>query len=419
MDFSLSAEQSALRDSLKRFCADRYSLQQRQLVARNEQGFSRANWNQFAELGWLGAALPEEAGGFGGSAVECAIIAEEFGRALVLEPYLAGAVVPAEAMRVSAPKTSRQLLDSLVNGQTLFAFAHSEPDDGGSFSYVATTARKTPSGEYVLNGKKSPVPGGFHANRFVVSARTAGEPGDRDGLTLLVIDSTLPGILTRPFRLLDGTSATELQFRDVLVPPSALLGEERVALTAVEGAVAIMLLGLCAGAVGAMDDVIATTASYLKARRAYGTTLISFQALQHRLADMLIELELSKSMLYRTLSVFAGTENSAARLSAASAAKALVGRSARFVSANGIQLHGGMGMVEEYVIGQHFKQLTVFDGLYGNSDFHWAQFQFDEITNSRQHQERTTTDDQNNAASETPSRSSDSRLAGLRRLMRN
>lgn len=374
MEFSLSPEQSALRDSVRRFCREQYSLRHRQLVARDDHGFHRAHWQQFAELGWLGAPLPEDAGGFGGSAVECAIIAEELGRALVLEPYLASAIAPAHAIRASIPAPScRELLDSLFSGQILFAFAHCEPGDGGAWSYVETRARKAPSGEYILNGKKAPVLGGSHANRLLVSARTGGEPGNRHGLSLFVIDSTLPGILARPFRLLDGTSATELQFHDVVVPADALLATEGAAARALEAAVAILLLGLCAQAVGAMDDVIEVTASHLKTRRAYGTTLISFQALQHRLADMLIELELSRSITHSALSVFAATEDAAKHLSAASAAKALVGRSARFVGANGIQLHGGMGMVEEYVIGQHFKQLTVLDNLYGNSDFHWAQ----------------------------------------------
>lgn len=374
MEFSLSAEQSALRDSVSRFCREQYSLRQRQLVARDDQGFRRAHWSHFAELGWLGASLPENAGGFGGSAVECAIIAEEFGRALVLEPYVASAIAPAHAIRASVPAPScRELLDCLVSGQLLFALAHCEPGDGGAWSYVETRARKTPSGEYIVNGKKTPVLGGTHADRLVVSARTDGEPGDRNGLTLFLIDRTLPGILARPFRLLDGTSATEFQFRDVVVPATALLGTEGAALPAIEAAVAIMLLGLCAEAVGAMEDVIAVTVSHLKTRRAYGTALITFQALQHRLADMLIELELSRSITHSVLSVFDATEDAAKRLSAASAAKALIGRSARFVGANGIQLHGGMGMVEEYVIGQHFKQLTVLDNLYGNSDFHWAQ----------------------------------------------
>jgi alkylation response protein AidB-like acyl-CoA dehydrogenase len=374
MEFSLSAEQSALRDSVRRFCKEQYSLKQRQVVARDDQGFRRAHWNQFAELGWLGAALPDDAGGAGGSAVECAIIAEEFGRALVLEPYLASAVAPTHAIRASVPSPScRELLDPLVSGEILFAFAHCESGDGGAWSYVETSARKAPNGDYILNGNKAPVPGGLHANRLIVSARTGGAPGERNGLSLFLIDSTLPGILARPYRLFDGTSATEFQFRDVAVPAAALLGTEDGAANAMESTIAILLVGLCAQAVGAMDDVIALTSSYLKTRRAYGTTLSTFQALQHRLADMLIELELSRSIMHRALSVFAGTEDGGKRLASASAAKALVGRSARFVGANGIQLHGGMGMVEEYVIGQHFKQLTVLDNLYGNSDFHWAQ----------------------------------------------
>jgi alkylation response protein AidB-like acyl-CoA dehydrogenase len=374
MEFSLSAEQAALRDGVRRYCQEHYGLKQRQRVACESQGFDRAHWTRFAELGWLGVALPEDAGGVGGSAVEYAIIAEEFGRCLVLEPYVAGAIAPAEAIRASlAAIDCRGLIDPLVSGQTLFAIALAEPGDGGGCSYVETTARKSASGEYILNGRKAPVIGGAHADRLVVCARTGSIAGSRNGLSLFVIDSNLPGILSRPFRLLDGTSVTEFEFRDVVVPVAALLGTEGEAIEPIEAAVAYLLLGLCSQAVGAMDDIISVTAGHLKTRRAYGTTLITFQALQHRLADMLIELELSRSITHRALSVFADTEVASKRLAAASAAKALVGRSARFVGANGIQLHGGMGMVEEYVIGQHFKQLTVFDNLYGNSDFHWAQ----------------------------------------------
>jgi alkylation response protein AidB-like acyl-CoA dehydrogenase len=374
MDFSLSTEQLALRDSVRKFCVSQYSLPQRQRIAREDQGLRRAHWNLFAQLGWLGAGIPEDAGGVGGSAIECAIIAEELGRALVLEPYLASAVAPAWAIRASlGTPACRELLESLVRGDVLFAFAHFEPGSGEGCADVQTSARRTASGEYVLNGRKSPVIGGLHADRLIVSARTAGECADRSGVSLFVVDSAHPGLVARPFRLLDGTTATELRLHEVALPVSARLGTEGEALEAIEATVAMLLLGLCAQAIGAMDDMIALTASYLRTRRAYGTTLITFQALQHRLADMLIELELSRSITHRALAVFAATGDGARRLTASSAAKALVGRSARFVSANGLQLHGGMGMAEEYVVGQHFKQLTVFDNLCGNSEFHWHQ----------------------------------------------
>lgn len=374
MDFSLSTEQVALRDGVRRFCIEHYAFKQRQIVARDHHAFRRQNWDLFAELGWLGAALPEHAGGSGGSAVEFAIIAEEFGRAMVLEPYLADAVVPAQAILASTPNPAcNRLLDSLVTGHLLFAFAHSEPDAGAGCTGVAMSARRSPNGSFRLNGRKTPVLGGTHADRLIVSARTDGTPGDRSGLSMFLVDPKHQGVLARSFRLLDGTDATELRFSDVDVPETALLGTEGTAVEAIEAAIAIMLLGLCAEAVGAMDDVITATSSYLKTRRAFGTTLITFQALQHRLAEMLIELELSRSIVHRTLAVFASTEDSAMRLAAASSAKALVGRSARFVGANGIQLHGGMGMVEDYLIGQHFKQLTVIDNLQGNSEYHWSQ----------------------------------------------
>src|SRR4051812_21479795 len=241
MEFSLSQEQSVLRDSVRKFCKEKYSREQRHLVARDDQGFRRAHWLQFAELGWLGAAVPEDAGGFGGSAIECALIAEEFGRALVLEPYISCAVAPAQAIRASLPITAcREQLDSLISGQQVFALAHSETSDGGERSFVETRAQRTSSGDFILNGRKAPVLAGSHANRLVVSVRTAGEPDDPNGLSLLLVDSNLPGILARPFRLLDGTAATEFQFNDVIVPASALLGAEGAAAEPIAAATAFI-----------------------------------------------------------------------------------------------------------------------------------------------------------------------------------
>ena len=370
MDFSLSQPQAALQDSVRRYCRESYDLQGRQQTLRSADGFSAKHWAAFADLGWLGATLPEEAGGFGGSVVEAAIIFEEFGRALVLEPYLPSAILAAHALyHAAGARESQPLLQPMIEGRRLLCLAHSEKHHSAAAGMVATTARKTSAGRFVLNGKKTFVLGGNRAHQFVVSARTSGQPQDPHGVSLFLVEHSASGLSRRSYRALDGGGVADLLLEEVEVAPECLIGHEGNAFEALERAITFATVSVCAEGVGCMDKVIATTVDYLKTRRAYGTTLSTYQALQHQLADMLVELEMSRSMLYHVFAAFARDEEPE-RQRATSSAKALIGRSGRLVAARGIQLHGALGMVDDYIIGQQFKRLTVIEALFGNSDFH-------------------------------------------------
>lgn len=370
MDLTLSTEQALLRDAVRKHCEDQYRFHDRLAILRRPEGFSREHWKTYAELGWLGVLLPEDVGGFAGSSVELALIMEEFGRALVLEPFLSCAVLAAQTVNaVGTEAHRRHLLPAVIKGELLLSLAHFELESRGDVQFIATSATRTSKNSFLLSGRKSLVLSGATADLLIVSARTYGDPQDRDGVSLFLVRPGTPGLIRRPFRMIDGGFAAELEFTGLEVDRSVLLGEEGGAAEALERAVDYGIVGVCAEAVGVMDRVVTVTRDYLKTRRAYGTTLSTLQALQHRLADMLVELELSRSMLYRALAGVASADCQARRKSL-SAAKALIGRSGRFVGSQGIQLHGGIGMSDEYIIGHLFKRLAVIEALFGNSDFH-------------------------------------------------
>ena len=373
MDFTLSADQTLIRDAVRGYCRQQYGFQARQRVLRSAGGFSRERWKTFGEMGWLGTTMPEDVGGIGGSAVDLAIILEEFGRCLALEPFVPCAVLAAEVVEAAGSREQRQLvLPPLIRGDLLVALAHAESGARGMVSFVDSRAAPQADG-YALNGRKSLVLGGGAADLFVVTARTSGAADGRDGISAFLVRPDTPGLIRRTFRTVDGGQAAELLLDDVRVGRDDLVGGEGEAIVPLEDATDRAVVALCAEAVGAMDAVVTITSDFLKTRRAYGTTLSTFQALQHRLADMLTELELSRAMLFRALGALESRDRRARRQSA-SAAKALIGRSGRFVGSYGVQLHGGMGMSDDYIIGHLFKRLTVIETLFGNSDFHLAQF---------------------------------------------
>lgn len=373
MDFELSEEQTLLRQTVRSYCQANYRFNDRQAILHGAEGFSRQHWKAYAELGWLGAAMPKELGGIGGSVIDNVVILEEFGRHLVLEPFISCVMLAAPAVYSAACGEQRErLLPRVIGGELLLALAHGEQEARGDLQFVETRADRRTNGRYVITGRKSWVPGGSSADMLIVSARTSGEVRDRSGISLFLLPSDATGLTRRSYRTVDGGHAADLELCDVEVDSEALIGNDGEALPAIVDAVNQAIVGVCAEAVGAMDSVVTITRDYLKTRRAYGTTLSTFQALQHRLADMLVELELSRSILYRALAAGASDDRSVRRR-AVSAAKALIGRSGRFVGAYGIQLHGGMGFSDEYIIGHLFKRLTVIEKLFGNSDFHLGQ----------------------------------------------
>ncbi len=374
MDFSLTDEQKQLKDSLRRFLDKDYAFEARRSLVEKGSGFGRYTWKTIADLGLLALAVPEAQGGLAGTAVDTALVMEEFGRSLVVEPYAAVAVLATHAIAAAATDAQKdEWLPALAAGDAVIVLAHEEPAARGRLEHVTTRARRAPDGSYMIEGHKVLVQGAPVADRILVSARLSGAADDETGLGLFMVERDARGLTRQDVRLLDGSPASDLRLDGVKVAPEAALGEPGKAFPAIASAVEQMIVALCAEAVGAMDRTIWITRDYLKTRKQFGVTLNTFQALQHRMADMVIEHEMARSMLLRALGALQES-NPVTRSLGVSAAKAQVLRAARFVCAQGIQLHGGMGMTEEYVIGHYFKRINVIDALFGNIDHHVRRY---------------------------------------------
>jgi alkylation response protein AidB-like acyl-CoA dehydrogenase len=366
MEFSLSPDQGALQDNVKRYCKQHYNLKNRASILASSEGFSREHWTAFAQLGWLGAAFPEDVGGTNGNAIESAIILEQFGRSLVVEPYWSCVVFAGQLINFHASSHLRkELLVPIIQGKVLVSVAHDEFGSTGCFEHVDTTATVDQAG-YVVNGRKSLVFGGPIVDKFIVSARTSGKTRDRNGVSLFVIDQEADGLQRRDYRMIDGTLASDLTMTNVQISAAALMDSTAGAIAALQFAKNHASIALCAEAVGVMDGVLLTTRDYLRTRRQYGVTLNTLQALQHRMADMFVETELSRSMLFRALNLL-DDENQVNRQIGALSAKVHVGQSGKFVCKNGVQLHGALGMTEEHIIGQYFKRVAVISSTFGSA----------------------------------------------------
>ncbi|NMO22561.1 pimeloyl-CoA dehydrogenase small subunit [Pyxidicoccus fallax] len=372
MDFSYTEEQQALQDSLRRFLTKEYDFEKRRHISRTAVGYSPQHWATLAEMGVLGLGIPEEHGGMNGGPVDTMLIMESFGRAMVLEPYLPTVVLCAGLVRDLGSETQRAaLLPPIVMGELLMAFAHYEQGSRYALEHVATSAKRADGG-YVLNGAKSFVLSGTQAGKLIVSARTAGGPRDRAGLSLFVVDREAPGVSVQGYVTQDGGRAAEVKLANVRVGADALLGHEGGALPVIERAVDLGIAALCAEAVGAMDALVETTREYLKTRKQFGVPIGKFQVLQHRMADMLIATEQARSMAI-VAAVKVGSPDAAERRRMVSSAKALVGQSARYVGQQAVQLHGGMGVTDELAAAHLFKRLTVINATFGDADHHLAQ----------------------------------------------
>lgn len=360
MDFQLNQEQQMLKDSARRYLETRCGFSQR------GQDAGQA-WSAFAEMGWLGMALPEDVGGLGAGVIESAILMEEIGRTLCLEPYWAVGLLAARTVLAgAAPAQAQQLLAPMIEGRTRPVLAHAEASARADLAHVGTTATAAGEGRWRLAGHKIAVVGANLADQLIVSARSAGAVGDESGIGLFLVDPKAPGVAVTAVRLIDNRWAADIRLDAVLA--SGLVGEAGGAYAALLAGHEYGLLGLCAEALGVMEAALWITRDYLKVRRQFGVTLSTFQVLQHRMSEMLIELELSRAMVHRALAAMSGP--AAQRASALSAAKAHIGRSGHFVCGQAIQLHGGIGVTEEYVIGHYFKRMTAIEHALGNSHFH-------------------------------------------------
>lgn len=373
MDFLLTAEQQLLRDSLAGFLAARYDLARSREAAASGTGWHPGIWQAFAdELGILGAALPEDVGGSGGGPVEVMIIAEQLGRALVVEPYVDTAVLGAGAFRRAG---ATDLLKGVAAGTVRVAPALLEPASAHTAHDVTVTARRESDG-WVLDGEKIVVTGAPQATHLLISARSAGGRRDLGGISLFGVpfdvDDASPGLRVDRYRTIDDRHAADLVFDGFRVPASALLGEEDRGWDLLAPALDEAVAAVCAEAVGCLRTVLADTVAYTKERRQFGQPIGSFQALQHRMVDMHMEVEQAVSAAY--LAALRLDADPADRARAASAAKVTVCRAARFVGQNAVQLHGGMGMTRELAVGHYFKRLTAIEYDFGGADHHRARY---------------------------------------------
>ncbi len=369
MDFALSDDQRLLQESLGRFLGDTYSFEARQAAAASDEGFSRETWRAMAELGLLAAPLSPEQGGLGGGGVDLMVVMEEMGKALVVEPYLASVVLSAGLIDdLGSPEQKEALLPALVAGDCLYAVAHGEPASRYELASVTTRAREAGDGWY-LSGDKAVVLNGDSADALLVSARTAGEAEAEAGIGLFLVDGDAQGVTRRGYPTVDGGRAAEIALEDAAASP---LGPADGAFPEIERAAARAIVALTAEAVGAMTLVCDTTLDYLKTRKQFGVAIGSFQVLQHRMVEMAMALEDARS-----LTILAAAKLTAPRLErerAVSAAKAGVGRAARKVAEEAIQLHGGIAMTWEYPMSHYAKRLVMLDHLFGDVDHHEERF---------------------------------------------
>ncbi len=372
MDLNYSEIQEMLKDSVERFVRDNYAFEQRRQIVESGEGFSRQHWQTFAELGWLGAALPEDVGGLGGGGVETMVLMEGLGRGLALEPMLGTVVLCGGLIDTAGSEAQRrELLPALIGGELLLSFAFAEPGGRFDLCHVETRAEAA-NGGWKLSGRKCVVLHGAAADRFVVPARTAGETRDEQGITLFLVANGANGLTRRDYATVDALPASDLTFDGVEVATDDVLGEVGAAYPHIERAVDAGIAANCADAVGAMAAGVDITNEYIQGREQFGQPIGRFQVLQHRLVDMFMECERARSMAVMAALKLDTPDDE--RRQAMAAAKSLVGRAAKFVAAQGVQLHGGMGMTEEYPIGHYFKRLMTFDTMFGNTDYHAERF---------------------------------------------
>jgi pimeloyl-CoA dehydrogenase small subunit len=372
MDFDFTEEQRLLRDSVTRLLADHYTFEQRKTHLAEPDGWSRALWVQYAELGLLGLPFAEEHGGFGGGAVEIMLVMEAFGRALALEPYLATVVLAGAALRLAgSEKQQAVLVPQIAGGELLIAFAHGERQARYDLADVLTKAAPK-AGGWVLDGAKSVVSHGDSAQTLIVSARTAGARDDRTGITLFLVDANANGIARRAYALRDGSRAAEITLSGVELGPDAVLGEVGGGFPVIERVAEAGIAATAAEAVGAMEAMQAMTLEYLKTRTQFGRPIGDNQALQHRATEMYVSLEQARS-LAMLAAMMVDEADAAERARNIATAKVGVGQAARFVSQNAVQLHGGIGMTEEYAVGHYFRRCMVIEHTFGDTAHHLSR----------------------------------------------
>ena len=368
MDFTLTDEQQMLLEATRRFLTKDYDFAAREKIRDSEQGFSQEAWQAMSDLGLMSLVVPEADGGMGGSSIDSMLVMTAIGEALVLEPYLASAVMATQLITVAANPTQREeLLTPMMAGELIVVPAHEEASSRFDWSQIETRAAHTEKG-YLLNGKKSLVVHGASAHLLLVSARLRDK-----SMALFGVPRKTAGVRLVSYRTVDGVVASEVHLDNVLLPTDARLD----GVADIEGAVRDVLdLGLasvCAEAVGILDKLLEATVTHVRERKQFGQPIGKFQAVQHRMADMVLHIEQARSM--STLAAVRCTQaDLAARDSALSAAKVVIGQACRFVGQQAVQLHGGMGVTDELMVSHYFKRLMAIELQFGSTDQHLENY---------------------------------------------
>jgi alkylation response protein AidB-like acyl-CoA dehydrogenase len=374
VNFDYNEEQQLLAASIRRFVEKDYTFDARRKIVGSSDGWSAQIWAKLAELGVLGLSVPAESGGFGGGAVDLMPVMEAFGDALLVEPFLATIGLGAQFVaRGASPERGKEILQVIVEGRLKMAFAHTERDARYDLKRIACRARRTEGG-YVLDGEKRVVLHAPCADLLVVSARTQGGDDDARGISIFLVPATANGVSMARYRTLDACMAADVTLHDVRVAADALIGEESNGLTLIEEIVDYATALMCAEAVGAIRCANDVTLEYLKTRKQFGVPIGSFQALQHRMVDMMIEHEQAQSMASLACATVDSERDPVQRKRMVSAAKIRIADACRHVSQEAVQLHGGMGMSDELKVSHTFRRLTIIAQQFGDADHHLARF---------------------------------------------
>jgi pimeloyl-CoA dehydrogenase small subunit len=369
MDFELSDDQRLLVESVGRMLADNYGFQQRKTYVASAEGYSAAMWSRYAEQGLLGVPFAEEYGGFGGGPQEIMLVMQAFGKHLVLEPYLATVVLGGGAVRMAGTDAQRkEILPAICEGSLKMALAHGERQARYDLTDVVTTARRE-GGQWVIDGAKSVVQHGDVADKLVVSARTSGERYDEDGITLFLVDATAPGVARRGYPTRDETRAADIALDNVRVGDDAVLGHVGQGLAVLKAVIEAGIAATAAECVGAMEAMNEMTLEYSKTRVQFGQAIGTFQVVQHRLVDMVMAQEQGRSMAMLATMTLDETD-AAQRAHDMALAKVGIGQAGRYVSQSAVQMHGGIGMTEEYAVGHYFRRCMTIERLWGDPAYY-------------------------------------------------
>ena len=372
MDFSLSEEQTMLVDSVSRFIDNDYDFETRQKIASGDEGFSRELWQTYAELGWTAVPFAEEDGGLGGGTIELMLMMQQFGRGLMVEPFLANIVLAGGVLRRSATAEQKaKWLAPIIEGTSQAALAFAEPQARYDINNIATTARQE-GDNWVLDGKKALVLNGGIANTLIIPARSSGEQSDRSGVTLFAIDASAEGVSRSAYKTVDALQAAEIELHGVLVDPDAVLGEVDAGFSVLQSVVDEATLAVCAEAVGIMRTLHDKTVEYTKSRVQFGVPIGSFQALQHRMVETLMSCEQSRSLLL--WSAMVNDNGSDEARASISALKYQIGTAGKHVAKEAVQLHGAMGVTWELDVAHYFKRMTAINLMFGNADYHLDRY---------------------------------------------